>query len=332
MKVAVIINSKAGRAGELRLEERIREALFRCDLSFGHPQTIDELDVFLDMNLADADYLLICGGDGTVSVTLQRLMKKKAAGLEIPPIGLVSSGTANDLATKIGMSPRIETAARALMHEKVKKIDVIELISDCGKVAYMVTNGGIGIPAEAANAVNNVKSTLRSLVESSRNGVVKTMAEHTHSFVQKLGPRIYTVMAAEALRTWSPRDWELEIELPGGETLVTRAPSVLISNQKNLGQSMETAPFTNNMDGLVNLLVSEALNLKDQVRTMLSLRRGNPDQIGFNKIYEVPEFRLTSRNPQRPLTFFGDGEILLKDVQGITVRCHKQSLPIVFQH
>lgn len=330
MKVAVVINSKAGRCGA-GIEERIREALFRCQLVFSHPSSIGELETFLEREVAGSDYLMICGGDGTINVTLRTLLKKNSDA-PIPPICLVSSGTANDLATEIGVSEKIEVAARSLLRGKVKKIDLIEIESEIGEKAYMLTNGGVGIPAVAAGAVNKLKDTLREWVADSDSDVVKRIGEQTYGWLQKMGPKVYTLMAAEAVRGWKHQDWELEIEMPEGRSFVTKAPSVLVNNQKRLGSSMITAPYTDNSDGLVNVLVSEAMTLKDQIRAVIGFRNGIPDQIDFNRAYEVPEFRLKSRNSQRPLTFFGDGEILLKDVQEVTVRCRRQHLPVVVRH
>lgn len=331
MRVAIVINSKAGSVNEALIREQIQEALFRCDLRFLTASGLQEVEDFAAEEIGRSDYIMICGGDGTINVTLQALMRQ-SLGRELPPICVVRSGTANDLALEIGVSHRVEKAARTILEGVVKKIDLIELECDKGNKAYMLTNGGVGIPALIAEAANQVRSHVRHWASdgvSSR--LLRFAAVQSQRLLKKSGPGIYTMMVAEALRRWSPDDWEIEVEMPG-RRFTTKAPSILISNQPRMGQNMTTAPYTSNDDGLVNVLVTEANTLKDQVRAVLSLRQGNPELVTMNRAFEVPELRLKSRSPLRSLTFFGDGEILLKDAQEITVRCRHQSLPVVVRH
>lgn len=329
MRVAVVINSKAGSVDEALVERRVREALFRCDLRFLIPQSIEDMDAFAAEEIGRADYFMVCGGDGTINVTLQSLLRQ-ANGAPLPPICLVRSGTANDLALQIGVSRKIEKAARSILEGEVKRIDLIELESETGHKTFMLTNGGIGIPAVAADIANRLRGTLRRVSTCPKTaGAFRFMAGQSYNLVKKMGSAVYTTMAVEALRQWNDDDWELEISIPDRETFVTKASCVLVNNQPVLGKSMITAPYTSNRDGLVNLLVVEANTLKDQVRTVVGFRSGRADKLPISRTFELSTFRLKSRDGHRPLTFFGDGEILLKDVREIIVRCRHQGLPLV---
>ncbi|MBX3040946.1 MAG: kinase [Bdellovibrionaceae bacterium] len=329
MRVSVIINSKAGSVDEALIREKIQEALFRCDLRFVSPKNLDELERFAAEEIGVSGYFMICGGDGTINRTLQSLVRM-AAGAELPPICLIRSGTANDLAAQLGISRKIEKAARCLLEGGIKKIDLIEIETDTGEKTVMITNGGVGIPAIIAGEANRFRQMLK---DSSQNGKLpwafRFLAKQSDGVVKKMGSGVYMMMVAEALRQWTPMDWEVELELPGREPFATKASCILVNNQPRIGSSMTPAPFTSNTDGLMNVLVTEAHTLKDQLKAVMSLRRGRPHELSLNQSYEVSELRLRSKEGRRPLTFFGDGEILLKDAREIRVRCIHQGLAVV---
>jgi diacylglycerol kinase family enzyme len=145
-----------------------------------------------------------------------------------------------------------------------------------------------------------------------------------------MGPTIYSMMSAEAIRSWDPKGWGLEVSIPGKETFKTTSPIVLVNNQQTIGKGFFPAPFTSNTDGTVNLLLSQSRNIPEHTMAALQIRRGTTNQRSslFNS-YELKEFRLKSQNPERTLTFFGDGEILLKDVREIKIRCIHRGLPVM---
>lgn len=328
MRVAVIINSKAGSVSEALVRTKVEEALFRCDLRFLIPGSHEETESFLVEESERADAVMICGGDGTINVTLRCLLKVAGA-RPLPPLCLVRSGTANDLALQIGVSRKIDRAARSILEGRVEKIDLIEMSADDGQKAVMMTNGGLGLPAATADAANRVRSALRRMATAPTTaGVFSLVAQHTYNAVKKIGPGIYALMAAEAMRTWNSDDWEVEIEAAGLAPFRTKASSILINNQPSMGKSFTPAPYTSNTDGYMNVLVTEAMSMKDQVIATANLMSGRPDRLKINRTFETPSLRLSSPAGARPLTFFGDGEILLKDVRGIDVQCRRQALPV----
>ncbi len=329
MRVSVLINSKAGSVNADLIEEKVRASLFRCDLRFCRPQCREEMVDFLHNEIECAtDNIIICGGDGTINVVLQALMKLSDRH-KIPPLAIVRSGTANDLAQAMGISNRIEFAVRNIFEGVTREIDVIQLRS-LDQTAYMITNGGLGMPAKAAELANKFRNHLQNLSTSPKSAkAFQYLAEKSYFAVKRMGPHVYSMMAAEAIRTWNPEGWGLDIEIPGKPTLTTTSPLVLINNQKNLGAGYLPAPFTSNTDGTVNLLLSESNSIPGHALATYHLRRGSVSHNPAFKTFELKEFKLTSHNPSRALTFFGDGEILFKDVPQISVTCIHKGLPVV---
>lgn len=330
VRVSVIINPKAGSVNPKLIEEKVRTALFRCDLVFSKAQTLEEMDRFLSDEMAQkTDYFLICGGDGTINTCLQSLMQSQEDLTKLPPIAVVRSGTANDLAHEIGISRRIDQAVRNILEGQVKNIDIIQVSSGDTKM-YMLTNGGIGIPALTADLANQLRSGLQRVSACPTTaGIFKMLATTTYKAIKKVGPGVYSMMVAEALRTWEQKDWELEFEIPGENSFVTKSPIVLINNQPSIGKSFLPAPYTSNTDGTVNLLVSESQKTHEHLSAFLHITKGTVGRSSSFKSFELKEFKIRTRNPKRLLTFFGDGEILLKDVAELSIKCLHRGLPVV---
>lgn len=329
MRIAVVINPKAGSVKAGLLEEKIREALFRCDISIHISESLGSMDEFIDQEIGKkADFLVICGGDGTVNASLQTVMKKRESGRELPPLCLICSGTANDLAHEMGITEKVDQAARMILEGQVKKIDVIEVTGD-GTTKFMLTNGGLGIPAMTAEKANFLRSFLqaRSACQKS-HPLLKKGASLTYQAVKKMGSAIYSMMLLDSLRQWKSENWKLEIELPDEKKISTTAPFIMVNNQAATGGTFITAPYTFNNDGLVNLLLVEADHLKNQLQQIIQVSRGNISE-DVNRVFELPEFRIKAKEGSQKLTFFGDGEILFKDVSELTVKCLKQSVSVV---
>lgn len=331
MRVSILINRRAGSTDEAKIEEIVRKALFRCDLHFAQPETLEELDLFLAHEMLNrTNALVICGGDGTINVTFQTMIRiHKRLGFELPPVAIVRSGTANDLAERMGISTRIHQAVRNILEGTSKHIDVIEVIGD-GKSSYMLTNGGLGLPAVTAEMSNELRSYLQSRSDCpNAAATLKFFAKQSCKLVKRMGPQVYSMMAMQAIRTWDPTGWGLEVEIPSKPIFKTTAAIILVNNQPNVASTYTPAPFTSNTDGTMNLLISESNNQVEHVRTALNIRRGTAAKLPYSKSYELERFKLKTTNSNRLLTFFGDGEVLHKDVNEIEVKCLPGFLPIV---
>jgi len=330
MRISVIINPQAGQMKLDLVKRKIQEALFRCDLKFHLCEDLDALCSFTKKELTrKTEAFLICGGDGTVNATLQCLLRHKQDQKELPPICLVSSGTANDLAQEMDISHRVDQAARLLLEGRVKKIDLIEVESNATK-KYMLTNGGIGIPALAAEEANVIRQTLRKFIKSSdHNRAAQKVGQWTDQLMKKSGTLIYSASVLKTIKDWKADDWQLEIQVPGQKSFLTTAPFLLVNNQSRVGQKFLTAPYTAHDDGLVNLLVVESSSKISQLEKLARVYLGKLRESSEVKSMEQSEFRIRTRSKTKKLTFFGDGEILFKNVEEVKIRCFKRNIGIM---
>ncbi len=327
MEISVFINSRAGRADRELIEKAVRTALFRCKLRFLTPTSIPELQANVLEEAKTADALMICGGDGTLNAALQPLLSARETFERFPTICPLPVGTANDFAQELGIGHRIERAARLVLEGEIQDVDVLQVTSGNNE-AFMLTNGGLGVPAETADLVNRFR---KWLVETSECDDVKAhwrpvlqLGKHA---VKKAGSRIYELTLAGKLTQWSINDWKVEVEIPGQTILTTHAPFIMINNQKVLGANYQAAPLTANNDGTFNIMLVTALTLADQAKTLMKIRKGEiPSEMDCPR-FEASECTIRRRGV-RPLTFFGDGEILHREVEEVHVRCLHRALPV----
>ncbi len=330
MRVSVIINRKAGSIKVDSLIQKIEESLFRCDVQIFQSSSFQEMDSFILAELKNkTDAFMICGGDGTINATLQVLMKYQEADTQLPPISIVSSGTANDLAHEIGISRRIGEATRLILEGTEKKIDIIE-VSSGGQTKYMLTNGGLGIPAATADQSNKLRSFLQNLASApEQNHFSQLASQYTYQMVKSLGSTIYSMTLLKTLTEWKQQGWDLEITFSDGKVISTFAPIVLVNNQPFLARKFLTGPYTSNSDGSVNLIVMETLTIMSQLKEIIKVLRGLLKENDLVQFYEVPGFSIRSKNPDRKLTFFGDGEILFENVDQVNIKCLPQKLTVM---
>jgi|GEM_PF-1087084 len=328
VKVATIINPKAGKVSVEAVEAKIRQALFRCDLDFYSQKDPVSLALFLeDQVQMDVDHIVVVGGDGTVNLVANIIMALKDKGLPVPPLCLVSSGTANDLAYELGVDLRIDRAVHAIFSGKTESVDLLKVTAD-GTHKFMFTNGGIGLTAQTAKAVNDLKEDLRKR-RLSNNPISMLRSRLAESVLEHLGPNIYNLMLLKNWISWRS-SWEVEIKTDDGFTIQTTSPFILVNNQKTLARRFHTAPATKNNDGKFNLLILNQPKGWNQVKNVLKIgsrRWVNSDDIISKEVVSVS---IRSVSPENQMVFIGDGEILHQGVESIDVECIHPGLEMIF--
>ena len=122
-KLMLIVNPAAGRGG---YKVNFAEALHTLDLG-GYRTTLfftsgrGDATEFAARHAANFDTVACIGGDGTLSEVLAGLMQLDSP----PPVGYMPMGTANDVATTLGL-PKNDTvgAARRIVHGTAHPFDV----------------------------------------------------------------------------------------------------------------------------------------------------------------------------------------------------------------
>ena len=137
---ALLIVNRGSRNGEAALETAV-EGLRRHGIEplCRECGSRDELSPLIAEHGKTVDMIVVGGGDGTLSAAASGVMKVKR------PLGILPTGTANDLARTLGIPVGLEAAIRVVAEENTRSID---LGSVNGELFFNVAS--IGLSAELA--------------------------------------------------------------------------------------------------------------------------------------------------------------------------------------
>ena len=95
-KITIYLNKQASNTSYSHWKKRITRQLFRSELIFRTPSSIEELNKNLQEDIQNkVDAIISVGGDGTSNILIQNMANTDIGLLVIP------AGTANDLASEL---------------------------------------------------------------------------------------------------------------------------------------------------------------------------------------------------------------------------------------
>jgi diacylglycerol kinase (ATP) len=156
MRLRVLYNPAAGRGrarGKIdlavrRLEERAGAVDLQISRSAGHLT-----DLAAETTLESCDRLVICGGDGSLNLTIRRL------NLRDIPLAIVPLGSGDDFAQTAGIPRDTLQACDVAVDGVERQFDVAQV----NGVRYMGV-AGLGFDSEVAEFANSIKHLRGSLV------------------------------------------------------------------------------------------------------------------------------------------------------------------------
>ena len=123
MEAWIMVNTKAGRQRARENGERIRRvfALGGAVTRIAYTDTVQQAQAFLEKAaLEKPDLMVCCGGDGTLSRTVETLEKLGAR----LPMGFIPMGTTNDFANSLGIAKDPARAAEQILHGSSHFLDL----------------------------------------------------------------------------------------------------------------------------------------------------------------------------------------------------------------
>ena len=296
--ISVYLNQRASN-GSNDWQGKINNALFRSNIIYQTPTSLDELYQKLDLDIINkVDAVLSVGGDGTINTIIQRL-----AGTDIS-LFAVPGGTANDFARVLGSNTNIKRITQTIRQNVKKKID---LISINGK--FMATNGGLGLAADVANEINELRSTYPQF----------------KNFMKWSGKSVYSIFLAKKLLNREIKNYKFKIQSEEfSDTFFS--PLILVNNQPSLGGDFIVAPNTNHMDGKVNITIFKHQNRLELIQCILKIFNGNYPYNDKNLFsFETSAAKIDLFDDR--ITFFGDGEIFEPNTSW-DIKCHPNFLSV----
>lgn len=230
MKTCVILNPQAGGARTIRESLRLAVgALERIEIRetdrAGAARALARQAVEEGF-----ERLVAAGGDGTLNEVLNGL----APDFDRVELGLVPTGTGNDLARTLGIPPDPEGAVAVLAAGAVRQLDVARLQTEAAERWFLNVSAG---------------------------GFSGDLDEHVKAEIKEdWGPLSYVRTAFEALAELETYRVRLTLE-PGSseeETVREAAVNVVIANGRYVAGGLHVAPTAAPDDGLLDVILIRA--------------------------------------------------------------------------
>jgi diacylglycerol kinase (ATP) len=223
------------------------------------------------------DAFIVVGGDGMVNLGANLVAKTKV------PLGIVPSGTGNDMARGLGIPfDNTEAAIRALVDALARPSRTV----DAGLVHYVDDDGS---PAERWFAC---------VLSAGFDAIVNERANHMG---WPKGASRYLIALGLELARLRPIQYRIVLD---GEVLETSGALISVGNNVSLGGGMKVTPDAQLDDGLLDVLVVKALSRTSFLRIFPRVFQGTHVTDPRVTIHRAKRIRIEADG----LVAYADGE------------------------
>lgn len=286
-EIALLTNPTAGRGRGARYRdaalERLRESGFVVRNLAGRDAD-EALDLARGCVSDGVDALVVCGGDGMVHLGAQAVATTGV------PLGIVPSGTGNDVARYLDL-PRRDPVAAAdrVIASRVRTLDLARSGS-----SYFVTVMAAGFDAivnERANAMTWPRGQMR-----------------------------YTLATVAELRTFRPLPYTLDLD---GATRRVDAMLVAVGNGPSFGGGLRITEGALLDDGLLDVVIIKTMTKPKLIRTYPRLFKGTHTTVSEYEHHRVRQVTVAAPG----ITAYADGERF--GALPLTIECAPGALAVL---
>lgn len=286
-KLTVIFNPAANRGDNFKQEGLLREMLERraaasandYELEWLTTESPDHATTLARQAAESGHYAIIAiGGDGTNHEVVNGMMQVGPA--QRPYLGLVPTGTGNDLANNFGLSVELEEAVSALFSGNTRPLDVGE-VSGSGKHAYWINTLGFGF-----------------------SGAVTVVARSSTSFLRGFALYLYIVLKTIFFHM---QDHDIRVTADDDEPFEQSISMANICNGPAEGGGFPVAPHAKMDDGLISYTFMQRMGKLQMLKFLPIVLGANhvdyPDKFRFGDAQRIQIESTT------PLVVHIDGEL-----------------------
>ncbi len=224
------------------------------------------------------DTVVAIGGDGTVHEVVNGLMQIEAG--ERPRLGVVPVGSGNDFAHNLGLPDDLRAAARCLMGDTVRRVDVGMITDDRGRCEYWDNTIGIGF-----------------------SGVVNIA---TQRYTRWRGFMLYFIAVLETI-LFKPPALEARLIIDGNRYLERSISMLSLCNGPREGGGFPVAPEAKMDDGLLTYTMMRKLGRVNMLRFLPIVMRGQ--HLKYSRVFESGTARQMRVETDKVMAIHTDGEV-----------------------
>jgi diacylglycerol kinase (ATP) len=230
--------------------------------------------------------IVVAGGDGTIDSVVGAMVGKDAT------LGLIPTGTRNNVAFNLGVTGDIPNSVALLRHGRRLKIDVGRV--HCGHSRHWFLEGvALGLISDLYPMADGIQ----------------------HGDLAQIGDLISTLVSATPSK--------LKINLDGHQYLATTAYMLLISNMSFIGPHFQVSPDVSFKDGHLDIFTFSDMTKLKMISYAMLPRGGLIEAAGI-KHYRAKHVTLVSK-PQMPAV--ADGILLGQG--SLSVHIHPRALTVM---
>jgi diacylglycerol kinase (ATP) len=299
MTAKVILNPYAGRWMALKRKEEAEQALKAAGVNYELVVTSKPGDATQIAAQAVEDGfspIIAAGGDGTISEVVNGMVQAGSFNQgQLPAIGILPLGSANDLADNLSLPKDLDASARVISQGNVRELDLCQV-----NERFFDNNAAIGLEPY----ITLIQQRIKRL-----HGVLR-----------------YLVATLKGI--YDNPSWTMQLEWEHGsyEGLVTL---VTVGNSPRTGGLFYVTPHADPFDGRLTFVYGFVKSRREMLHVLPMIMKSGPgNYTDHPAIHEIHStwLRVTS---QTPTPLHADGEIQSTGIQHLDFKVYPKRLPIL---
>lgn len=292
-----VLNPRRGEPANRRLVDQARTELGDFELEFLEPWDTRQIAAARARLGTRCAAIVVAGGDGTLNRALPALLRSRVPAFVLPV------GTANDVARQLQISGAWAQMRHLLDTDRVRHIDVLFVNG-----RPFVSVGGIGVGAALCARVQERRARSRAFRFALRS----------------LRAATYTLFGIETIL----RDRACLHRVcvtGGGRRFEMRTGLLMVCNQAKLAGDLRLVPQTRNDDGIFDLVAMPITGRRQLLGALARMKSARTHPAATH--WHCQRLRIEDLD-DRPMTFFGDGEILAQS-STLDIRIAREALAVL---